>query len=193
MNGIYRMSLVLLGCVVVGGIIGSTQLALSANPKEVKLVESLLTHMGRLPSEHVMLEASLATPPPGCDAGVSRIFPDGSKDPSSFIVPSGKVLILTDIVGVIDEDVTWIVGDVVVLRALIKGPLNQDVEILRAAGVLFSDSANSGTTAVNIHSQSGGLAGSGTSICLRVAWSRPGGSGLASVRDAHLEGYLIDE
>src|SRR5262245_41456674 len=177
MLGISKISLMLLGTFAVVGIIGSAPMAESTNPKEVELVGSRVTHMGRSPSEHVMLEENLASPPTSCNVGVTRVFPDGSKDTSSFVVPAGKILIITDIKGVIGENITWFAGDVITLRALVIGPSNQEVEILSASGVLSSDSENSEVTAVDSHSQSGALVGPGKAVCLIAFWTRSNGGG----------------
>jgi hypothetical protein len=141
----------------------------------------------------VMLEANFSSPPPSCSVGTTRVFPDGSKDTSAFVVPTGKVLILTDIDGTIKEDIPWAVGDAVHLTALVKGPSNQEAVAFTASLVLSSESANSGITVVSSHSQSGGLVGAGTTLCLTASWARPTSGGAANVGMAHLHGYLINE
>jgi len=55
-----------------------------------------LTHTGRLPSEHVILQLNVFTPTAPTPQ-YFRVFPDGTVDVTPFVIPNGSSLIVTDV------------------------------------------------------------------------------------------------
>lgn len=57
------------------------------------------SHIGQLPSNHVMLSGTgMGKDDLGAEIyGFFRIYPDGTTDPSTFKLPSGKALVVTDV------------------------------------------------------------------------------------------------
>ena len=55
-----------------------------------------LTHTGRLPSEHVILQLNVFTPTAPTPQ-YFRVFPDGTVDVTPFVIPKGSSLIVTDV------------------------------------------------------------------------------------------------
>ncbi len=159
--------------------------------QDVKVVNTPLTHMGRLPQDHVMLHEFLD---PLCvgDKGLARIFPDGAVDPTPFVVPPGKALVLTDVSVRVDENIAWQAGDLVTASILLQGPGGK-VDALEGRGGISAETAASGITFVQAHSNSGIVAGAGVRLCLRASIQRPGFGGVADTQFATVQGYLIDE
>lgn len=126
------------------------------------------------------------------DLGVptNRVFPDGTQEP--FVVPAGKALVVTDLEGEITKNLGagWFEGSIGVLTATLTGAVaNQTV---RARAQINADALTAGIVTTKLHLQSGVVADSGASVCLRAAVVYSNGSGIANVgTDVRLHGYLI--
>ena len=120
----------------------------------------------------------------------NRVFPDGTQE--LFVVPTGKALVLTDLEGEITKNpnAAWFVGSVGVLTATLTGAVaNQTV---RARAQINADAHSAGIATVKLHLQSGVVADSGASVCLRASVVYSNGGGIATLgTDVRLHGYLI--
>lgn len=127
-----------------------------------------------------------------CSGGtrpVRRILPDGSIV-APFSVPEGKVLVLTDLDGVIDEDVPWTVGHIANLSVSATGFTSA---LLRASTPITADAVSSRILSMSTHLQSGALIGAGNAICVSASAIQPGGFAIAGVVRSDMRGYLIPE
>ena len=144
-------------------------------------------------SDRVFLEYRPGTTSAVCPQGtlpVSRIFPDGTVVPS-FTVPAGRMLVLTDLEGVVRENIPWTVGWVASLDALMASDPSR--LLLRASGQVNSAAASGGTLPVSEHLQSGVVVGANLDVCVRAIVTFANGFGVARVSQARLQGYLISE
>jgi hypothetical protein len=157
-----------------------------ANPVPVSHPKT--THMGRTPQEHVNLEIF---GDPACTFGreaVQRVFPDGTRLNSAFVVPIGKVLVITDISATIRQNVPWSAGDIA-LAALFAGS-----DLVYNTGVaISSDAVSSGLLAINTTISSGALIGAGETPCLDGGVVIFNGGADADLGPFNMQGYLIDE
>ena len=128
----------------------------------------------------------------GCPGGtwpVQRILPDGSVV-RPFSVPAGKVLVLTDLDGEIEEEVPWEVGEIGHLSVF---PLDSGSLALRASTQLTADAVSQKIVSMSTHLQSGALIGSERAVCVGASTTEPNGFAIADVRRADMRGYLIAE
>jgi hypothetical protein len=144
-------------------------------------------------ADHVQLEYLGAVNNP-CLSGavpVARVFPDGTSVPT-FVVPAGKVLVVTDLDGIIRQDVPWTVGRVGALGAGIPvGSITRAV--LAAHAPLNADAVSAGMVAMSLHSQAGYLFGPDVPVCVFASQIYPNGGSRAQVVRARLQGYLISQ
>jgi hypothetical protein len=120
----------------------------------------------------------------------NRVFPDGTQE--SFVVPTGRALVITDLEGEITKkpSVAWPVGSIGYLTATLTGAVaNQTV---RARTPITADAVSAGIATMELHLQSGVVADSGATICLRALVASSTFSGTSNVgTDVRLHGYLI--
>lgn len=141
------------------------------------------THMGQPPSNHVTLEAIGIDPKEDpCETGLTfvRIRPDGSTDPSPpfFRVPSGKVLVVTDV------DWQYAGGQprqAVTFRIFIAG--NALPRVFEST-IILNDSGEGG---ISESMTSGFVVASGSNFCVDV--TTDGGQ----IQHVVIRGYLCRE
>jgi hypothetical protein len=121
---------------------------------------------------------------------VRRVMPDGTTV-ASFSVPAGKILVLTDMEGVVSPEVPWSAGRVASLTAFIRTP-GLNIPRLTALAPLNADAVASETMSLTIHLQSGVFGASGA-VCVSATTLFGGGFAVATVERAQLQGYLIPE
>ena len=123
---------------------------------------------------------------------VTRIFPDGTST-SAFSVPAGKMLVLTDLEGIIRQDpgLQWTAGRVGALTAFQTSPFPRPT--LRALGPLTSEAVSAEMVSMAVHVQSGVVMGPNVTVCVSATVIFPSGGGVADVVQASLQGYLIAE
>ena len=143
-------------------------------------------------ADRVMLEYHGGGNEP-CSVGtfpVSRIFPDGTSTPA-FSVPAGKMLVLTDLEGIIRQDpgLLWTVGLVGDLAAIQNTPFPKPT--LRAFAPLTSEAVSGEMVSMGVHLQSGVVMGPNVTVCVVATVIFPNGGGVADVVRALLQGYLI--
>lgn len=152
---------------------------------------------GRIPvpaADHVTLVNAVVDTGP-CFSGRTtvRVLPDGTKVP--FVVPPGRVLLLTDMQGIVSQlyPALWNanhVGRVVTLRA--RGANQNNYQILEATAPLTSGAIAAGIAPVEIHLTSGVVMGPGSTVCVNASIMQSNG-GFAAVGEARLQGILLDE
>jgi hypothetical protein len=144
-------------------------------------------------AEHVQLEYAGVLNNP-CFSGavpVARVFPDGTSVPA-FVVPADSVLVITDVDGIIRQDVPWTLGYVGALGAGIPvGSITKT--ILAAYAPLNADALSAGMVSMSLHSQAGYRFGPGLPVCVFATQIYPNGGSTADVVRARLQGYLITQ
>ena len=141
----------------------------------------------------VQLETFGALDPAPCTGGaqpVRRLFPDGSIV-APFTVPDGKVLVLTDLSGIVSENVPWSPGLIASLTASMGN--GASLSRLSARAQLNADALASEIMPVSIHLENGVLGGGGAPVCISAAVLFSNGFGIAGVNSARIQGYLISE
>jgi len=145
-------------------------------------------------ADRVMLEylGGGNEPCPGGTFPVTRILPDGTST-SAFSVPAGKMLVLTDLEGIIRQDpgLQWTAGEVGALTAFQNSPFPRPT--LRALGPLTSEAVSAEMVSMAVHVQSGVVMGPNVTVCVSAGVIFPNGGGVADVVQASLQGYLIAE
>lgn len=122
---------------------------------------------------------------------VARVFPDGTSVPA-FVVPADSVLVITDVDGIIRQDVPWTLGYVGALGAGIPvGSINR--AILAAHAPLNADAVSAGMVSMSLHSQAGYRFGPGVPVCVFATQIYPNGGSTADVVRARLQGYLVSQ
>ena len=141
--------------------------------------------------ERVQLE--VIGPQDPCSGGaraVRRLFPDGSIV-SPFTVPEETVLVLTDLWGIISEDIPWSEG---LIASLTASMANEGTSSrLSARAQLNADAVTSAIMPVSAHLESGVLGGAGSPVCVSASVLFSNGFGIAGINSAHIQGYLIAE
>jgi len=120
-------------------------------------------------------------------APADRVFPDGTRQ--GFVVPAGKVLVITDLEGEITKKPggAWPVGGIGYLIANITGAVEN--QTLRARTQITADTD---IASMALHLQSGVVADSGAVVCLRASVVTSTLVGAANVGNAvQVHGYLI--
>ena len=120
----------------------------------------------------------------------NRVFPDGTR--GSFVVPAGKALVLTDLKGEITKKISaaWPVGSIGLLTATLTGAVEN--QTVRARTQIDAAAVSAGIATMKLHMQSGVVADSGASVCLRASVVYSTGVSSANVgTDVRLHGYLI--
>ncbi len=155
------------------------------------LSQPSLTHMGQMPAEHVMLRttqsAGTCNGPGGLN--VTRVGADGTFT-GTFTVPSGKVLIVTDIRAIVinDGSNSWGLGDIVTARVTFGTS-----GILRASVTVTAETESKNLLLVERQIVSGGAIGAGIEPCVSGEVVFFSSSIQTSARQATIFGYLIDE
>ena len=123
---------------------------------------------------------------------LSRILPDGTVD-DAFLVPAGRMLVLTDLEGLIrpNANVGWVAGEVGGLN--VQTNSQSPRTFLRAYGPFTNEAVSMGFAFVSTHVQSGAVVGPLFSICVFANVSHANGGGVAEVNEARVHGYLISE
>jgi hypothetical protein len=145
-------------------------------------------------ADYVTLE-DVPGEPGECVFGTSteRILPDGTRAP--FAVPRGRVLVLTDMQGVVSADFPAVwnsshVGLIATLQARIQGV--GQTQFFQASAQLNAAGASVQALPVQIHLQSGVVAGPSSIVCLGASLGQPNSSFTATAQ-ARLQGYLINQ
>ena len=122
---------------------------------------------------------------------VQRIMPDGTSI-QSFTVPPGKMLALTDLVGIVrrQTNVPWSVGDVAAITVLSGSPA---ASAIRAHGRVDAGAVAAEIVSVSVHLESGGAIGQNLPVCLAESIIVENGFKAADLQEALLHGYLIDQ
>ncbi len=148
-------------------------------------------------ADRVQLLGPLPPSSDGCEAGtlpVRRVMADGTTV-NVFSVPAGKILVLTDMEGIVSSDaVQWSEGDIAVLRATngVPGGVLAPAQ-LTAYAPLNAAAAASGIISVGVHTQSGVFSGLGGAVCVSASARTAFGIVTADVEIVQLQGYLITE
>ncbi|AMY09360.1 hypothetical protein LuPra_02575 [Luteitalea pratensis] len=145
-------------------------------------------------ADYVTLENDFGEPG-DCPFGTStqRILPDGTRVP--FAVPRGRVLVLTDMQGVVSASfpAVWSsshVGLIATMRATIQGV--GQTQSFEARAQLNAAGASAQALALESHLQSGVVAGPGAIVCLGASVGKPNSSFTANAQ-ARLQGYLMNQ
>jgi len=122
---------------------------------------------------------------------VERIMPNGTLV-QSFTVPTGKMLALTDLVGIVrrQTNVPWSAGDVAAITAFFSSP---PATAIRAHGRVDTGAVAAEIVSVSIHLESGGVIGQNFPVCLAESIIVENGFKAADLQEALLHGYLIDQ
>jgi hypothetical protein len=121
---------------------------------------------------------------------VARVFPDATSVPT-FVVPA-KCWFVTDLDGIIRQDVPWTVGRVGALGVGIPvGSITRAV--LAAHAPLNADAVSAGMVSMSLRSQAGYLFGPDVPVCVFASQIYPNGGSRAQVVRARLQGYLISQ
>jgi hypothetical protein len=166
-----------------GHAIGAPGVSHAAQLSSTVAADDLVTLVRRFASGRGPCTGELGSP-------TDRVFPDGTRE--LFVVPAGKAFVLTDLEGEITKSLSaaWPVGSIGVLTATLTGAVaNQTV---RARAQLNGDAVSEGIVTTKLHLESGVVADSGASVCLRanVMWSSGFGIAVLGV-DPRVHGYLI--
>jgi hypothetical protein len=143
--------------------------------------------------DHVQLDyvGSASSLCPSGTVPVARVSRDGSYVPN-FAVPPGKVLVITDLDGLIRPDVPWTSGNIGSLSAGIQvGSITRT--ILSAYAPLTAATVSAGIVSMSVHSQAGVLFGPNVRVCLFATQIFPNGGSRSQVSRAKLQGYLIPD
>jgi len=144
-------------------------------------------------ADRVHLEAGLNSPDCGGSRAMRRILADGTIE-QPFVVPAGKVLILTDMVGAVGnfQNQFWEVGRIASLS--VEFQTEPDQPRLFAWTTITGDSEASRITVVEAHSQTGVAGGPNATVCAGAGiLSLGGGQNIARVEYASVQGYLISQ
>ena len=100
---------------------------------------------------------------PGSTVPLSRILPDGTVD-DAFSVPAGRMLVLTDLEGIIRPGIPWTAGQVGRLNVRLNSQSPRT--FLRAYGPLTNEAVSEGMVFMSTHVESGAVVGPFFSICV---------------------------
>jgi hypothetical protein len=168
-----------------GQLIGAPSMPNAAERSSTAAADDLVTLERRFSSGRGPCQDGLGSP-------TDRVFPDGTRE--LFVVPTGKAFVLTDLQGEIVRSTAaaWTVGSIGVLTATLTGGVgNQQV---RARAQINGDAASSGIVTATLHLESGVVADSGASVCLRAGVVYFNGFGTAVLgTDPRVHGYLIPQ
>ena len=153
------------------------------------LSQPALMHMGQFPVDHVTLVGVADAACTGASIATTTLAPNGGFGSVPFTVPTGRVLVITDMSATVTEaNVPWDEGEFVVLGLKIASPertlFQKSVEISAAVAA-----ATQGVVVIDGHFISGALIGENKVPC--VQGSLLGGNG--TVSNVRLQGYLIDQ
>jgi hypothetical protein len=143
-------------------------------------------------ADRVLLEyrGGLGEPCPAFRSPVTRVLPDGTTVPD-FAVPAGRMLIVTDVVGVVRPGIPWTAGFAAVLNVATNQPAAGAV--LRSYEPLTPEAVSAEVAVVREHLQSGFVIGPNLNVCVSASLQHGSGGGVAQVVQARLVGYLIAE
>jgi hypothetical protein len=157
-------------------------------------VEAKPTHLAQKIQDHVMLVAAVVPEEDEPCSGISfsgfdlfRVFPDGTKSPTPFRVPSGKILVITDVEWSVDglQLMPLVTGSMAELRFRIgDGPL-----VFQSSVVVQAESRIAGK---NEYLATGILVGENALICPEAILWEGVNSLDPSIRILILRGYLIN-
>jgi|EndMetStandDraft_3_1072993.scaffolds.fasta_scaffold18230_2 hypothetical protein len=144
------------------------------------------------PADRVLLEwrGGSGDPCPEFTLPLARILPDGTLV-SNFAVPAGRMLVVTDVSGVVRQGaVPWTAGFGAVLNV---GKFTFPPHALRVYEPLTSAAVSAEVAFVREHLQSGFVVGPNINVCVTASVQHGSGGGVASVTQARVTGYLIAE
>lgn len=168
-----------------------------ANPVPVSVPTT--THMGQAPQEHVSLVTGSGTSltcPAGQLSAIRRL-PNGDTPIEEFVVPEGKMLVLTDFaIGLREKDGNdWIEGNNLISIRLGIGPSGAyPGDIMWQTSVqIDGHMATSEEAWVTEKLTSGVVIGPGQRVCLRAGFSFSATENTVSLINlSKLYGYLVD-
>jgi hypothetical protein len=142
-------------------------------------------------ADRVLLEyrGGSGEPCPLSTSPVTRVLPDGTTVPH-FAVPAGRMLIVTDVVGVVRPGIPWTAGFAALLRVGTNLP---QAPALRAYEPLTSAAVAAEVAVVREHLQSGFVVGPQANVCVSAGVQHGSGGGIAQLVQVRLIGYLIAE
>jgi hypothetical protein len=122
----------------------------------------------------------------GCEFGTSteRILPDGTREP--FAVPRGRVLVLTDMQGAVSAHFPI----VATLGAIVQGAGQS--QYFEARAQVNAAGVSAQILPLEVHLQTGVVAGPGSIVCLRASLGKANSGFTANAR-ARFQGYLMDQ
>jgi hypothetical protein len=143
-------------------------------------------------ADRVLLEwrGGSGDPCPDFALPVARIMPDGTVVPG-FAVPAGRMLILTDVDGIVRPGIPWTAG----FAATLNVGTNQAAPgpVLRVHEPLTPEAVSAEVAVVREHLRSGFVIPSQVNVCVSAGLQHGSGGGVAHVTQARLLGYLIAE
>jgi len=172
--------------------------AFSASDTQAVGAPLISTAAGEAPAaeDRVVLERRFDSTRGPCTGSLgvptNRVFPDGTRE--YFVVPAGKVFVLTDLEGEITEsyNATWSVGTIGMLTATLTGTVAN--QYVRGRTALDANAVNAGIATVKLHLQSGAVADAGATVCLSGLVIEKMGFRTANVgTDVRVYGYLIEQ
>jgi len=189
--------------VVVAAILSlSTGSILAETPKPVEISNFPdTTHMGRTPAEHVVLHYhSVGPDPTNCSAvepvgnkEYRRLFPDGTQATEEFIVPAGKVLVITDFDVIVSNGVdAFDVGRTVISTILINPTQRVSTWYHSTEGVKITADNAGGPVAISENLGSGIVVGAGSFVCPQSFQMTGIGFNDARTENSVMRGYLMD-
>jgi hypothetical protein len=167
-----------------GHVIGAPSRSNAAELNAPAAAEDLVTLERRFSSGRGPCQGEVGSP-------TDRVFPDGTRE--LFVVPPGKAFVLTDLQGeIVKSTAAWTVGSIGVLTATLTGAVGN--QYVRARAQINGAAASSGIVSATLHLESGVVADSGASVCLRANVFYSNGFGTAALgTDPRVHGYLIPQ
>ena len=172
---------------------GSRAVAQGMKPLLVQVVNTVAEPVPVVsPVDRVVLRIQGGPPTgvcPNFTREMQRLLPDGTFV-QSFTVPAGKMLVLTDLVGIVrrQTNVPWSVGDVGAITAVFGSP---PTFAIRAHGRIDAGAVAADIVPVSVHLESGGVIGENFPVCLGESIIVENGFKAADLQEALLHGYLI--
>ena len=154
-------------------------------------------HLGQKIEEHVMLVSVPGPPNNFCgtnsfrDREFHQVFPDGTRDPSPFSVPAGRLLVITD--------VEWNAfggpngTNVLAANSTLVFQLAVGNNVVMSSYVPLDANSANGRPGTSEHMTTGIVAAPGARICPFVTQTQPASGAAAFLDQVYLRGYLIDD
>ncbi|MEO1080947.1 MAG: hypothetical protein AAFY29_15425 [Pseudomonadota bacterium] len=154
--------------------------------------------IGKLPyaiEDHVMLKIeSSATSSCVNDQAYRRISLNGSLDPNEFVVPAGRVLLITDVSwSGVHGTATFVPGRVLQMLLTSRNPDGSNfVVIYYSPKIEITEANKNGRLGANENLTTGAIVGPGRIVCSAVGNQSQQSSSTNSISNSILMGYLVD-